>query len=183
MSKIYQKSFPAGKNAGLTRIELLVVVLIIGILAAVALPRYEQAVKKTRLMRWTPFVKALANAEESYWMANGRYTPKIEDLDISYPSGVSLAGSESDTGYVKFSDGTLLDLLRAGNYISDTSSQNARISVAIGNSAERIYYVQYLSNSAYPDQRFCSTNESLCKSLGGTGNYTLPDIGTAWKLP
>ena len=184
MSKIYQKSYPAGKNAGFTLIELLVVVLIIGILAAVALPQYQQAVLKTRLMRYTPFVKALANAEEAYWMANGQYTPNIEDLDIDFPADAVWAGASTDHGFVQLSDGSVLDLLGYGAYISDLNSANARVATRImGPNNKKIVYLQYLANSAYPNERFCGGNESFCKSLGGTGNYTLPDVSPAWKLP
>ena len=48
-------------------------VLIIGILSAVALPQYNVAVEKARLARIIPMVKTLKDSAEVYWLANGRY--------------------------------------------------------------------------------------------------------------
>ena len=68
-----------------TLIELLVVVLIIGILAAVALPQYQKAVEKSRMVEGIMLVSALGKAEERFFLANGFYTADLEALDIDIP--------------------------------------------------------------------------------------------------
>ena len=65
--------------------ELLAVVLIIGILAAIALPQYRKAVMKARFSELKVFTRALAAAEDRYFFANNAYTTDISLLDIDFP--------------------------------------------------------------------------------------------------
>lgn len=78
---------PLYNNGAFTLIELLVVVLIIGILAAVALPQYQKAIRKTRFQKINMTYRQASKALDLWVLENGGFPSSFrtfskEDLDL-----------------------------------------------------------------------------------------------------
>ena len=70
-----------------TLIELLVVVLIIGILAGIALPKYQLVVGKAKFSTLKTIAKNIADACNRYYLIHNTYPNSITDLDIDLSGG------------------------------------------------------------------------------------------------
>lgn len=79
------------RQKGFTLIELLVVVLIIGILSAIALPQYRKSVERAKMAEAAINLRAIANANQVYYMTNGVYATadEIEKLDVQIPGQIT----------------------------------------------------------------------------------------------
>ena len=70
---------PQNKNRkGFTLIELLIVVVIIGILAAVAIPKFSNTKERAYIASEKADLKNLVNTQEAFYADSGRYAKQAE---------------------------------------------------------------------------------------------------------
>ena len=74
---------------GFTIVEIMVVVIIVGILAAIALPQYITTIEKGRSAEAVTNMGSLRTALDRYWYQNSTGTDSIDDLDIDNPNSVA----------------------------------------------------------------------------------------------
>ena len=192
MSKIYQKMYLKGKNpaegvlsgfvdnailiasnskshllsskrAGFTLIELLVVVLIIGILAAIVLPDYRVAVAKSRYTQAIIFSKTVWDAQQIYYMANGRYAEHFSGLSITIPGNGEIFTAEDGKGEgLRFNKG-YVRLNYGGNVYTVIWIGDKRLSYDLPLSQERLPPVCTAYTADGPDDIV----NRVCLALGG----------------
>ena len=169
-------------KCGFTLIELLVVVLIIGILSAVALPQYQTAVDKARYAKIIPMTRALKDAAEVYYLANGTYQFKINDIDLQGPAGCTFPAADN----VVYCQDSWYDILNSGNDVVGFTGPRYKSDGSANSEIVNAYRI-WLDNGTgeKSGRRECLAYDGsarahrLCRALGGvrrgsTNVYTLP---------
>ena len=161
--KINKKAF--------TLVELLVVVLIIGILAAIAVPQYQKAVLKADLHRGIPLVESLYQAQQSYALTHGDFATDIDDLDLTIPKDESCDKTQTASSSYYYCD---FGAIGMWDKFTNIQFQNKNMNSTIAYLHAFKDYVRNGNILYHADKKYCfalPNNKAaiaVCESLGGT---------------
>lgn len=79
---------------GFTLVELLTVMVIVGILAAVATAGYRQYLRRAQRVDATTALLHVSSAQERFYLQNDRYATTAEELADAPPAGLGISGTE-----------------------------------------------------------------------------------------
>jgi prepilin-type N-terminal cleavage/methylation domain-containing protein len=150
-----------------TLIEMLVVVVIIGILAAIALPQYQKSILKSQFAEMEIATNNWIKELELYYLVNGSYPPDnhinetYSQMNIQYP-GCTFGR---------------YDQMTCENFILNPSYWGNTGLVVVARKpweeSDLVYFV-WASKSKYPNRKECcgkidTRYENFCKSISKTG--------------
>lgn len=77
------------RQSGFTLIELMIVVVIVGVLAAIAYPNYQQYIIKSNRADAQAFLMELAQKQQQFLIDARRYAGSVGALNATTPTGVA----------------------------------------------------------------------------------------------
>lgn len=73
---------PRRRRAGFTLVELIVVVIVLGLLAAMGVPSFLKSVERSKASEAFTYLSAVRAAQERFHARQGTYTDQLGDLDL-----------------------------------------------------------------------------------------------------
>ena len=73
------------RRTGFTLVELAVVIVIIGVLAAFGVPRFIKSVERSKAAEAFEYLASIRTSQERYQAQYGTYATNVTDLDIESP--------------------------------------------------------------------------------------------------
>ena len=84
---------------GFTLIELLIVLVIVGVLTAIAIPQFSSVRERAYYAAVRSDLKNLAVQQELYYADNYKYTSSLADLDFVQSEDVTVTPTGTETGW------------------------------------------------------------------------------------
>jgi type IV pilus assembly protein PilE len=130
------------RRAGLTLIEMMVVIIVVGVLAAFALPSYQQSLYKSRRPDAMSALSVMQQAQERWRGNNAAYQSSLADLpgatattsSAGYYTLSIVAASATASGYT-----LRATAVSGGKQASDTSCQIFEVQLSSGSLSYRSY--------------------------------------------
>jgi type IV pilus assembly protein PilE len=143
----------ARPDAGFTLVELMVVVLIIAVLAAIAVPSYRASVLKSHRAEAKSILLDLAGREERYMGTNGIYTNDATQLGFS--TGF---GNPFGSGYYSIATPTITAAAVSSSTAVATPAQFQFVATALGNQANDTSCVKFTLDQSGTQVSYNSAN-------------------------
>ena len=87
------------KRQGFTLIELLIVVVIIGILAAIAIPKFANTKSKAYVTAMKSDLRNMVTAEEAFFSDSSKYSTSLAAINFKQSTGVGVPAIATGAGF------------------------------------------------------------------------------------
>jgi type II secretion system protein G len=151
-------------RSGFTLIELLIVVAIIGILAAIAVPNFLNAQVRAKVARVKSDIRAIAQAQEMYYLDNNSYPPESEDNIFSGRRARSEAGLFFLTSPVSYIGSIPHDPFQDTTHIRFSGAEAAYETGVASRKGINIAFCIFLSRTGYERKWFIFSTTLLRRS-------------------